>query len=125
MDILKKIFFVGLCLLAAGCYYDSQEALYNNVAPKTCDTTNITYSLTIAPIINLNCNTCHSSSIGLANGAVLDNYQDLKTQALNGNLMGDINQLPGHNAMPLNGNKLDQCSIAYIQHWVDMNTPNN
>lgn len=125
MNAFKKMIFGGICLVAIGCYYDSQEILYNNVTPKPCDTTNITYAGKVAKIINDNCSACHSASTGLQSGIYLDTYEGLREQALNGKLMGDITQSPNFNPMPESGNMLDPCSIAIIQHWVEMNTPNN
>jgi mono/diheme cytochrome c family protein len=125
MNALKLVFSAAICLLAAGCYYDSQEFLYNNTNPKPCDTTNITYSGTISKIIANNCSACHGASTGQANGIFLDTFTGLQQQVANGKLMGDINQNQGYNAMPLGGNKLDPCSIAQIQHWIDLKTPNN
>ncbi len=125
--MFRKICIAGACLFAVGCYYDSQEALYNNVTPVPCDTTNITYTGRIATIIKDNCSSCHSSTSGplQGNGVILDNFAGLQQQAANGKLMGDINQSPGFNAMPLSGNRLSSCDIGAIQHWVNMGIPNN
>lgn len=128
MNAFNKILLLAACIFAGGCYYDSQEALYNNVnKPVNCDTTNVTYSGKVAPIIAANCNSCHSAQNApqQAPGFVLDNYDGLQLQVFNEYLMGDINHLPGYNAMPNNGSKLSDCDIAIIQQWVNLNTPNN
>ena len=123
----NKILLAGICLFGVGCYYDSQEALYNNTTKVACDTTNITYSGKVTTILSANCYICHDATNGplVGNNIILDNYASLKEQALNGKLMGDMNQKSGFNAMPLGGTKLSDCDIAAIQHWVDLNTPNN
>ena len=126
MNALNKLLLAGICLFALGCYYDSQEALYNNVNKPTCtDTANVTYSATIAPIIKENCSSCHDITTGpiISGGVVLDNYPGLKQWA--GKLVGDLNGSQGFNQMPQTGNKLSNCDIAKIQHWVEMNTPEN
>ena len=120
------LFFAFACLAGAGCYYDSQEVLYGLPQNLPCDTTNITYSGKIAKIINANCSGCHSSTTSsLGNSIVLDNFDDFLKQVNGGKLMNDINQLPGSNPMPKDGNRLTDCDIAAIQHWVNKGSPNN
>src|SRR5689334_18721270 len=112
MKIVIFLFFSGICLAGLeGCYRDTQQELYGiSTTPTQCpaaDTIGETYSLTIAPIIATNCGTCHSGSAGLGAGITLDSYNALVKQAnANNNLMGEINHLPGHNAMPLTGGTL-------------------
>jgi len=134
MNTVRISFFVIICLTAGGCYYDTQQELYGTSGQSTqcTDTAGVTYSLqsntskSVANIITVNCGACHSASTSNSGGGfVLDNYAALVAQANNGNLMGDINHSPGHNAMPLNGSKLDGCSIARLQHWIDLGKPNN
>ena len=59
----------------SGCYYDKENELYPS--PRTvCDTTNVTYSKSIVPIMVANCNVCHSTA--LQQGYIItDNYNDL------------------------------------------------
>jgi len=116
-----------LCIAAGGCYNDTQQELYGvttQIVPCT-DTAGVTYSVTISGIINANCNSCHGTPAAIGGNIVLSTYQDVITQVNNGNLMGDINHNAGHNAMPLTGAKLDACSIAKIQHWINIGKPNN
>ena len=121
MKKLGIIFFSASCLLLGSCYYDTQEALYGIAQNAPCDTTNITYTGKIAPIIAANCSACHSAITSASgNGIILDNISGLQEQVKAGKLMGDINQLPGFNAMPQSGSRIDACSIAKIQHWVDL-----
>ncbi len=87
-----------------------------------CDTTNITYSGTIAPIMQSNCTGCHFSSS--STGGSLANYASVQNAAVNGRLIGDISHLTGYNAMPLGG-KLQDCQIIQIKKWVAAGAPNN
>ncbi len=121
------IFIAATSLLAAGCFYDTQDVLYSARQPVPCDTTNITYLKSIVPIISANCNSCHSTKQAEAfgNGIILDTFNSLQEQAANGKLMHDINGDPGYNFMPKNGSKLISCDSAFIQLWVNANTPNN
>jgi len=120
---LGILFFSLIC--CSGCYYDTQEALYGNTQCVT-DTVNVTYSAKISKIISANCGICHSGpSASGGGGVVLDNYNDLQNQAVNGKLMNDINQNPGYNAMPPNGSKLTPCQIETIQYWLKNGAPSN
>jgi len=131
MKTVRFLFFSGICLTAiGGCYRDTQQELYGvSTTPTQCpaaDTINEKYSGTIAPIIAANCGTCHSGSAESGGHVPLDNYNAMVTQAnTNNNLMGDINHLSGHNAMPQNSMMLDACTILKIQHWIDIGKPNN
>ena len=126
MNKIGILFLAFACLAGTGCYYDSQEAIYGLPQKVPCDTTNITYSGKIAKIINANCSGCHSNTTSpLGNGIVLDNFDDFQKQVNTGKLIGDINQSPGSNPMPKDGNKLTDCEIAQIQLWINKGTPNN
>lgn len=108
------------------CYYDSQEFLY----PKlniTCDTSNVTFTLSVKPILEQFCYSCHSNLNAAAFGGnfKLEDYQDVKLKADDGHLYGAVDHLPGYSAMPKGGAKLDDCSIATIKKWIDSGSPNN
>ncbi len=88
-----------------------------------CDTTSFTYSGTIAPLMQTHCTGCHNSPS--AAGGSLADYASVKDAAVNGRLLGDIEHLPGYNAMPLGGNMLDDCQITQIKKWVTAGASNN
>lgn len=103
----------------AGCYYDVEPN------PGTCDTTNITYSGTIAGIIQSNgCLTtdCHGGNSPLS-GIRLSDYNSVKARETR--LYGAINHSPGFVAMPQNTGKISQCDINKVQAWVNAGAPNN
>ena len=106
---------------ATGCYYDKEEILYPDSA---CDTTNVRYSTSVAPIISANCNSCHSGS-SPSGGFNLDTYVALKVQADNQKLLKAINHEAGVSPMPKNASKLSNCNIAIITQWVAAGTPQN
>lgn len=92
-----------------------------NVA--ACDTTTVTYSKSIAPIMTNNCVGCHSSS--LANGGYnLSNYTGVKSAVTLGRLLGSINYQPGFSGMP-QGYHLNACQKATIAKWVKEGALNN
>lgn len=121
----KSITLLGVLgmMTLAGCYYDIEAELYqmNNTA---CDTTGVTYSNTVAPLMQAQCVSCHSASFASGNIA-LDTYSAVKTSALNGSLYGSINYSGGFSPMPQGGNKMNACSIQKIKVWVDAGAPNN
>ena len=97
----------------------------NLVCQNLCgDTINITYSLSVNPIILNKCQGCHSGA-NLQGGIDLSNYLAVKTQVTNGKLWGAVNWLPGFSPMPKNGNKLSTCELTKIQKWIAQGAPNN
>lgn len=123
---MKLKFYWVLMILAPfvlhSCYYDNLEDLYPQ-AP-ACDTSNVTYSNTVWPIINGNCTSCHSG--GFPSGNVsLSNYNEIATAANNGSLLGAIRHENGWSPMPQGGGKLPECDIAQIETWVNAGTPDN
>ncbi|HNF31171.1 MAG TPA: hypothetical protein PLU51_02075, partial [Bacteroidia bacterium] len=84
--ILISGIFIALCI--SSCYYDVEDELYPNTG--NCDTLNITYSQTVAPIVSSNCKICHSASMAQGN-VVIDTYAAIKIYADNGKLLGSLN----------------------------------
>jgi mono/diheme cytochrome c family protein len=119
------IFAAGIALLLAlattGCYYDKAEVLYPDTA---CDTSAITYSTSVAPVLSSNCNVCHGGSTPSA-GIKLDVYSGVKQQVDNGRLLGVVTHSPNYSPMPKNGTKLSECNIAKIRKWIAAGAPNN
>jgi hypothetical protein len=109
----------------SSCYYDNEEALYpNNTKP--CDTSNVTYSLSIAPIMATNCNVCHNKTM-LSGSVVTDNWFDLNKVALELDSTRLLNAVEwtGFVQMPKGGNKLPDCDLAKIRIWVHAGAPDN
>jgi cytochrome c5 len=103
------------------CYYDNEEALYpalNN----SCDTTNVTFSATITPILNSYCTTCHSGSPP-SGGITLTSYATVQAQASSGMLMNALNG-KGVPIMPLSGS-LSACKIEQFKIWIRNGMLNN
>jgi len=115
------VFFV-VFLSTTACKYDIEEELYP--IEEKCDTSNVTYSGTIAPIIENNCNICHSQGIQTAS-IVTEGYDNLIIHINNGFLWGTVNHEAGFSPMPKNGNKLPECSLKQIKTWIDQGALNN
>lgn len=112
---------VAICI---SCYYDNEEALYPALNT-SCDTTNVTFTGSIAPILANNCLTCHSNAVAniLGNAIRLENYADVKVNA------ALIDQAIKHigpiSPMPKNGGKIRDCLITQFDIWLAMGTQNN
>lgn len=100
-----------------------QGALNNGCGGGLCDSSNITYSLSIVPIINTNCVGCHSDLIP-GGGIDLSEYPGVRAIALNGKLHGSIHHLSGYQPMP-QGGQLSKCDISKMDIWIRLNAPNN
>lgn len=118
-----------LCLimvitLLASCYYDNEEALYPSLNTQ-CDTTNVTFSGTVVPILAGNCLSCHSNSTAAAfgNNIRLEDYADVQTRAAA--VAGSIKHTGNYSPMPKNGGKLKDCAIIQFDIWVRQGMPDN
>ncbi len=116
---MKKKFHLFIIILSfTSCYYDSEEALFPKVNFQ-CDTTNITFSVTIETILSNNCWSCHSNSNAptYANGIKLQDYSDVVNQS--NRILGAIEHkigpyMPPPNSAPM----IDSCSINQFNKWV-------
>lgn len=89
-----------------------------------CDTTNVTYSGNIEPIINNSCTGCHSGGAPAGNIA-LTNYAEVKKQADNGKLGGSVNWEAGYVPMPKDAAQLSDCKLKTIEIWIAEGAQNN
>ena len=107
-----------LCLIPS-CYYDNVEDLYPFEAC-ACDTANVTYSQTIAPIMSANCNACHNSANPNGNPPVITaDSAGLIVVAKNTKLWNAVDHVNGGSRdMPQNANKLSDCDLAKINVWI-------
>ena len=123
MKIHLRIIFVSvfvLTLVLGGCYYDNEEDLYLGSSP--CDTTNVTYAASIAPIFAGYCNSCHSGSSPSGN-IKTDSYASVTANITR--IHGAINHQSGFLPMPQNGGSLLSCDLTKIDIWIRQGMPNN
>jgi len=127
------LFSLFVISVLPGCYYDVEQNLvvhdttyvYDTTGGGGgCDTTNVSYSLEVAPVFVQQCNVCHSSAAQLGS-VVLDNYNDVVIWVENGQLLAAINHDTGFSPMPKDGPQLDACTLAKINAWVHQGAPNN
>ena len=125
MRYLKNITISWAVLLwLPGCYYDKSELLY----PSThCDTVNISYNLTVKPIIVNYCLACHGANNhnSLGGNLNLDGYNNIITVAKNGVLVKSIRHEAGVSPMPKNSPALTECHILKIEKWISSGATNN
>ncbi len=122
---IKKLAAVALwCSLfgAAGCYYDNREDLFPEVT--LCDTSNVSYSADLLPVLEVQCLGCHNNSSQQGN-VNLEGYDNVRIYVQNGGLYGSIAWLDGYSAMPPAGSQLPACTVAKFKAWIEAGAPNN
>jgi hypothetical protein len=121
----KFILFVSMVVMA-GCYYDNAETLYPQLT-SGCDTTQVTFSGTIKPILQNYCLVCHSTAQAAGSGGSvkLEAYTDVKKSVDNGKLWGASSQASGYSPMPKGGGKLDNCTLLKLKKWINDGAVNN
>jgi hypothetical protein len=81
-----------------------------------CDTTNITFSKTVLPILEANCVGCHSGPSATA-GVDLSSFTGLKRVVSSNRFPNVLTGTSGAPQMPP-GSRLSACDISRIQAWV-------
>jgi hypothetical protein len=124
----RKILTLTLALSVAvfylaGCSKENEETLSKG-ASLTCDTTNVSYSLDVVPILQINCYSCHAGANPFA-GINLDSYTALKIQADKGDLSNAVRHTGNVTPMPYGLPQLDACNVNTIVAWVNQGTKNN
>lgn len=91
----------------------------------TCDTTNVSYSGYIAPLLSAYCVGCHSG-VNPSDNILLNSHAEVKEVALNGRLMGAITWADNYDRMPKGATtKLSDCKINKIKSWIKHGAQNN
>lgn len=119
----KATSLVFLLLVSiSSCYYDKEDKLYDAYyAQKICDTTNVTYSLTIQPIIAAKCATSGCHTAGGTGPGNFDNYSGAKEKVDNGSFLNRTTILRN---MPPTA-PLTACEISHVEKWIQAGAPNN
>ena len=121
---LLLLFVIIVTAMLSSCYYDNEESLYPSYNT-LCDTANVTFSGTVAPLLAGNCLSCHSNSsaAGFGGNIRLEDYADVKARA--SAVAGSIKHAGGYSPMPQNGGKLKECSIKQFDIWIRKGLLNN
>jgi len=118
---LTALLIGGALFYLAGCSKQSEDKLKGNA---TCDTTNVSYSLQVVPILQNNCYSCHSGSTP-PTGIKLDTYSSLKVFASNGFLSAAVQHTGTVTPMPYGLPQLPSCEVNTIVAWVNQGMLNN
>lgn len=115
-------------LLTTSCYKDNEEALYEGYLA-ACDTTAISFSDDIKPILAISCDNCHSTATAPILGAGINLNDADKIAAFElqfpGRFYGSMAHVRPYSPMPKGSRKLDNCALSKIDAWVKAGTPNN
>jgi hypothetical protein len=114
-NLIPAVAIMTILIIAGSCYYDSEEALYPDLNT-SCDTTNITFGVTITQILKDNCYSCHSNSKAASNGGNI-RLQDFADVAGSSSLYDAVQHKGTAMPMPKNGGKLNDCAINQINIW--------
>jgi hypothetical protein len=124
---MKKKLFILVCIVGLmGCYKDTEEELYpdwSNPNTSGCDTTDVSFSATVKPILDQYCATagCHNvANAGNYNFTTYNGVLAAKTR-----LVGAVKWETGYSQMPQGGSKLSDCQIGQISAWVTEGAKNN
>lgn len=103
-----------------------QQGALNLTCDADCDTTNVTFSGSVMPLISLKCQGCHSGS-NPGGGVSLTNYTQVKASVTSGTLIGSITHAPGFKPMPepVGSYALPDCDIRKVQIWISAGALNN
>ncbi|MEO8068796.1 MAG: cytochrome c [Flavobacteriales bacterium] len=102
--------------LLVACRHDARDVLPPMVV---CDTTAVTWSGTVVPILQTRCalSTCHvTGGNGTGN---FTTYAGVQTQVANGKLLNAVQHLPGALPMPPNAPAIPACEIQALVTWVN------
>ncbi len=102
----------------------TQGALNNSCQPTVCDTSNVSYSGTIAPLMANMCNGCHGHTYP-DGGLDLTSYNVMNIIALDGRLAGSIQHQNFYYSMPPVGSGLSPCHIQQVLTWIQHGAPND
>jgi len=104
-------------------YWWIAQGAYNNKCDSAgCDSTNVTYTTSINPIVQNWCIGCHGGS-NPANGTSLETYADVVACANSNRLMGALLHQSGFYPMPKGGESLSTCDINLFQKWINLGKP--
>jgi hypothetical protein len=125
-----KRLFISLSIMTifllffVSCYYDNEEALYPTLS-SSCDTTNVTFSVTIVTVLNNNCYSCHSNTTAaaLGNNIALQNYTDVVAQSAQ--IITSVKHTGSISPMPKNGGSISACAITQFEIWIRDGMLNN
>ncbi len=95
-----------------------QGAQNNSCADLLCDTLDVTFNLSVLPLVTNSCSGCHSGASPDGN-LLLTNYSQIAASASNGSLIDAVYGTNGVPLMPYNGTALSDCAIRTLEIWIE------
>ncbi len=119
--LLSSVF---LSLFLGSCEWKNEEEEFGIVV---CDTSQVTLSGTVRPILQTNCYACHSNQTASTAGAGinLDDYAALKGRASSPSFLGSMKHSSGYSPMPRGAEKISSCDIRLIETWIKNGSKND
>ena len=111
-------------LIFTSCEWKSED---EEIGIVECDTSQVTLSGKVQPILQTNCYACHSTQNAPVAGAGinLEVYSSLESKANSGALLGSIQHASGFSPMPKAAAKLSDCNISIIKVWIENGAQND
>jgi hypothetical protein len=116
--------YLVVLLCISSCTYEKAEVIIPVIQDtiSVCDSSNITYSQDIQPLMLQHCgtdNACHSTALS-TNDTPLDSYELDTLFAGTGQLLNSITSQNGEDPkMPKDGDKLSECDVNKIRAWIN------
>jgi len=120
-NLTLLLVLIAIALMVVSCYYDNEEELFPKLSTG-CDTTNVTYTKNIVPILSSYCYSCHNNANAASFGGNirLESYSDVKA------ILTRLYNSVTHNSafpMPKNSPMLNDCLILQISIWKNNGAP--
>jgi uncharacterized membrane protein len=113
----------GVGVFVLSCTKSSMEAI---AGPVICDTSAVSYTNDVVPILQEYCYNCHGAHVSAdGGGIILEGYGNLANYADNNQLSGDISAASGYTAMPYGNPKLPSCQLNKILAWINQGIKDN
>lgn len=120
-----------LILAAAGtllglnaCYYDKADKLYPNA--NTCDTSNMTFTKSVQPILKANCTDAGCHTVANANAGIeLETYSGTMLVVPQDKLINAVKYIAGGSKNMPPTQKMTDCNINKIEAWIRRGSPEN
>ena len=116
---MKKLIIILIVTFSLqSCYNDNEEDIYG---PVLCDTSEVTFSADVNPIINSSCATTNCHASGGSGPGDFTQFDELKAKVDDGSF---VNRVIEQQTMPP-GTPLTDCELQTLQAWLDAGATNN
>lgn len=116
--LITVLFAMGL----SSCYINNEEELYAGYNEICEDTTDISFSLVIKPMLATSCDRCHNTANAPVKGNNINLDGPAKIKAYDssfpGSFLGSLKHEKGYARMPKGDRKFTACNIKKIEVWM-------